>query len=204
MVRNMTSHHWQTRLAAAREGSDSALGEILDGFRPYLWIIARGEIGETLQAKVGGSDVVQESLLNAVQAFDRFRGDSPDELQAWLRKIVLRVVANRRRHFLDVDRRDMGREVPLEAGDSRLQFRNQLPDRGQTPSRYAMSGEQRQALERALKELPEHYREVIRLRSEEQRSFEEVAQRLGRTPDGARMLWGRAIRRLQSLLIEST
>jgi RNA polymerase sigma-70 factor (subfamily 1) len=197
---NMTSQQWQTRLASARAGSDSALGQILDGFRPYLWIIARGELGPELQAKVGGSDVVQESLLNACNAFERFQGDTPEEMQAWLRKILLRVVSHRRREFAGTDRRAVEREVPLDASDSRRRLKRQLSDKGETPSQRAMSAEQRHALERALRELPDHYRQVIRLRSEEQRPFEEIAKALGQTPDGARMLWGRAIRKLQTFL----
>jgi RNA polymerase sigma factor (sigma-70 family) len=63
-----------------------------------------------------------------------------------------------------------------------------------------MSDEQRRALDRALGQLPPHYREVIRLRTEEKKSFDEVARLTGRTPDAARMAWGRAVRRLQSLL----
>src|SRR4051794_10793539 len=105
----MTPQQWQTCLAAARAGSTEAIGTLLDGFRPYLWIIARGELGQPLQAKLSGSDLVQESLLNAYRAFGRFQGDSPQELQAWLRQILRRVIANRRREF-DAERREAGRE----------------------------------------------------------------------------------------------
>lgn len=199
----MTSQQWTKRLASARVGSDSALGQILDAFRPYLWVVARGELGNGLQAKVGGSDIVQESLMNAVQAFDRFQGDSPDEMQAWLRKILLRVVAHRRREFYGTARRSADWEVPIDAGDSRRRLRQQLTDRGESPSQKAMSAEQRRALERALDELPDHYQDIIRLRSEQQKSFEEIARLLGQTPDGARMLWGRAIRKLQAMMVNS-
>src|SRR4051812_46652110 len=100
----MMPNQWEQCLAAARAGSTEAIGQLLDGFRPYLWMIASAELGEPLRAKLSGSDLVQDSLLNAFRAFDRFRGDTPDELRAWLRQVLRRVIANNRRAF-DADRR---------------------------------------------------------------------------------------------------
>jgi RNA polymerase sigma-70 factor (ECF subfamily) len=199
----MPTRPWQRILADARAGSPEALGRLLDDFRPFLWIIARDAIDAPLRSKIGGSDLVQESLLNAVKQFDRFHGDSAEELQAWLRKILLRVVANRRRHFT-TNRRQARREVSLDAADSWVRMRGELSDPGETPSQHAMSREDRRAVNLALEKLPPHYREVVRLRSEERLAFEEVALQIGRTPDGARMLWGRAIRKIQALLGESS
>jgi RNA polymerase sigma-70 factor (ECF subfamily) len=45
--------------------------------------------------------------------------------------------------------------------------------------------------------LPEEYCQVIRWRYQEARSFEEIAQLLNRSPNAARKLWARALRRLQ-------
>ncbi len=44
-----------------------------------------------------------------------------------------------------------------------------------------------------IEELPEDYRTVILLRQQEDLTFEEIARRMERSPDAARMLWGRAI-----------
>jgi RNA polymerase sigma-70 factor (ECF subfamily) len=60
--------------------------------------------------------------------------------------------------------------------------------------------EQAEALRRAMGRLPEEYREILRLRYEEGRSFEEVAQSLGRTPNAVRKLWARAVGRLRQEL----
>ncbi len=48
-----------------------------------------------------------------------------------------------------------------------------------------------------LTALPPHYREVIILRNLEGRSFEEVADRMGRSSAAVRKLWTRAITRLR-------
>src|SRR5262245_15977187 len=45
------------RLAAARDGSDAALGELLEGFRNYLLLVADRELPGDLRAKGGASDL---------------------------------------------------------------------------------------------------------------------------------------------------
>jgi RNA polymerase sigma-70 factor (ECF subfamily) len=63
-----------------------------------------------------------------------------------------------------------------------------------------MSQEQAQAVREALERLPEEYRQVIRLRLQDDRPFEEIGRVLGRTANAARKLWERAVERLQQEL----
>ena len=49
-------------LAEARAGSPTALGRLFDSCSAYLQLIARQQLPEALQPKLGGSDVVQEAL----------------------------------------------------------------------------------------------------------------------------------------------
>jgi RNA polymerase sigma-70 factor (ECF subfamily) len=53
-----------------------------------------------------------------------------------------------------------------------------------------------------LGQLPAAYQEVVRLRNFEGLAFDEVAQRMGRTPGAVRVLWVRALDRLRTLLKE--
>src|SRR4051794_35904655 len=64
------------RLAAARAGSNEALGQSLEPFRRYLLEVARQAVGPALRAKGGASDLVQETFLEAQQLFPRFDGKS--------------------------------------------------------------------------------------------------------------------------------
>jgi RNA polymerase sigma-70 factor (ECF subfamily) len=50
-----------------------------------------------------------------------------------------------------------------------------------------------------LARLPEHYREVLKLRNIQGLSFEEVAAKLDRSPGATRMLWLRAIEKLRAV-----
>ncbi len=55
-------------------------------------------------------------------------------------------------------------------------------------------------LRRALTFLAAHYQEVLRLRHEEECTFEEIGQRQGRSAQAARKLWRRALEHLRELL----
>jgi RNA polymerase sigma-70 factor, ECF subfamily len=183
-------------LAAARRGSREALGRLLEDCRNYLLLISNREVGADLAGKVGPSDVVQDSLLEAQRDFGRFPGNSPGDLRLWLRRILLNNLVNAARGFRDTAKRDVAREVPLAEvpADELLRATG---GGGPTPSRVAAASEEARRVEQALEQLPEPYRDVIRLRHQEGLPFEAIARRLGRTEPATRKLWARAVRQLR-------
>jgi RNA polymerase sigma-70 factor (ECF subfamily) len=184
-------------LAAARAGSREALGQALETCRNYLLLIAGRQLDPDLHAKGGASDLVQETFLEAQRDFARFQGTSEGELLAWLRQILLNNVGNFTRRYRGTGKRAVGREVVIPAEDSAAAPGAVLPDPLLTPSSEAVEREQAEAVQRALGRLPEEYRRAIVLRYVEGRSFEDIGQRLGRSPDAARKLWSRAMERLR-------
>src|SRR5437867_10439470 len=87
-------------LRLAREGSSSALGQLLELYRNYLSLLARLQIGRRLQGKVDGSDLVQETFLRAHRDFGQFRGNTEEELISWLRQILSARLSDLVRHYL--------------------------------------------------------------------------------------------------------
>jgi RNA polymerase sigma-70 factor (ECF subfamily) len=184
-------------LAAARAGSQEALGQVLETCRAYLLRIANDELDDPrLRAKGGASDIVQTTFLEAQQYFAHFTGSSANELRAWLRRLLRNNLANFRRAFQN-DKRGVDRERPLATGSSSGQGEAGMTANIHSPSWQAMKKEQLEAMNQALQRLPEDYRRVILLRYQEERSFEEIGKLLGKTANGAQKLWGRAIDRLQ-------
>jgi RNA polymerase sigma-70 factor (ECF subfamily) len=184
-------------LAAAHAGSREALGQVLDTFRAYLLLVAGRQLDPELRAKGGASDLVQETFLEAQRDFAGFRGNSLDELRAWLCRLLLNNVANFTRQYRARAKRQVGREVPLEAGGSSHERGAGLAADVLSPGGQAAAHEQAEALARAVERLPPDYRQVLALRHEEQLSFEAIGQRMQRTANAARMLWLRAVERLQ-------
>ncbi len=186
-------------LPAARSGSRKALGEALEACRAYLLVVAQRELDPQLRAKAGASDLVQQTFLEAQRDFPQFHGESEVELLAWLRQVLLNNLSTFTRSYRATEKRRVDREVALDANGPGREQGKAIPVRDNvlTPSGELMEGEQARALDQALARLPEDYRRVIALRHEEQRSFEEIARLMGRSPNAARKLWARAVERLQ-------
>jgi RNA polymerase sigma-70 factor (ECF subfamily) len=187
----------EQRLAAARAGSPEALGQALQACRGYLLLLAERELDSDLRAKGGASDLVQETFLEAQKDFAQFQGNSEDELRAWLRQILLHNLANFTRRYRATAKRRLGREVALDTTGSAADREGGLTIDMLSPSGVAMEEEQAQALRQALERLPDDYRQVILLRYQEQRSFEEIAPLMQRSYESVRSLWARAIRQLR-------
>src|SRR6516164_5193734 len=133
-------------IAQAQTGRPFALGQALEAYRHYLLGVAQRELDSALQAKGGASDLVQETFLEAQRDFAQFRGASAAELQAWLRRLLLNNLANFKRTFRGTDKRDVGREVPLERatpGSAEAALTTPMP----APSGAAVANEQAEVVQ---------------------------------------------------------
>ena len=189
-------------LDRARAGDSAALGPLLERYRQYLTLLARLQIGRALGAKFGGSDVVQETFLEAHRDFHGFLGGTPGELTAWLRQILARNLANQVRRYRGTRRRDVRLEQGLVSalGESSERLADALAAPGASPSQEAARGESAVRLAEALARLPPDYREALVLRNLEELTFPEVAERMGRSIESVKKLWARGLARLRPLL----
>src|SRR5579875_1247911 len=164
-------------LARARRESGAALGELLELYRHYLYLLVRTEIGRRLQSRLDPSDLVQETFLAAHRDFAGFRGTTEAELVAWLRQVLAARLADQVRRHLKAKRRDarLERRLADELDQSSQDLAYQLAALQSTPSDQAARREQAVLLAEALKALPADYEEVIVLRHLEGLSFAEVA-----------------------------
>ena len=183
-------------LEGARDGRDDAFGRIFESFRRHLMLVAHRELPHTLRGKVGPSDLVQETAVDAQRAFSAFRGSTAEECFAWLRSILRNNVVDAVRRYELSQKRSAGREISLASETGRresglLQLPNGLPDGS------AIRREDADVLATAMTRLSNDHRSVLRLRYWEGLTFPEISERLGRSPDAIRKLWYRAVERLQ-------
>lgn len=184
-----------TVLAAVRSGEQGQMGDLLEGYRQYLLHVASAELDPQLRAKVGASDLVQQTFLVAARAIPTFEGDSEAQLRAWLCSILRSELGHAVRDFRATAKRQLGRELPLDE----VMHRQHLAQDTPSPSQLAAADEEAQALRRALEQLPRNYRLVVQWRSFERLSFEEIGRRLDRSAEAARKLWSRAVEQLAAL-----
>ncbi len=187
------------QIEVARHGDPAALAELFSGLRDYLLAIAQGELDADLRAKLGPSDLVQETFLQAQQCFLRFTGTTDSELKAWLRQILLHECLDVRNAFVTA-KRDINRELPIDAPGSAIALIDGLQLDTSTPSARAIAGEQRARVAAALDRLPADYRQVVWLRNWQGLHFDAISREMGRSEAATRKLFARAIARLRELL----
>jgi RNA polymerase sigma-70 factor (ECF subfamily) len=186
-------------IAEGRRGNRSALNQLFGACLPYLRRAARQDLGAALRSRLDASDVVQETLIEAYRDFPQFHGQTEKDLLAWLRQILHNNLASERRRHIATAMRSIRCEVHLT--ETAL---DQLADADSSArvcrGGWARAEERSEGLERALGQLPEHYRQVLILRNWEELTFSQVGTRLHCSAEAARKLWGRAVEELAFVL----
>lgn len=186
-------------LQQARELQPVAVSKIIDEYRNYLLLVANSEMNPALQAKIGASDMVQQSLLAIHQNLPKFRGQSVQEFKGWIRQILLNDIRNAHRHYAGTQQRQIDREIRMN--DSQ-QLRPSLQDHNRTPQSEAMLNELALELEICLAQLSKSHQQVLRMRNWKELSFREIGDVLDCTPEAARKLWFRAFKRLRQTVLK--
>jgi RNA polymerase sigma-70 factor (ECF subfamily) len=173
----------------------------LERFRPYLQLLARVQLAARLRAKLDPSDIVQQSLVNAVQGIAGYRGRSDAEMAVWLRQILANHLANVVRDF-GREKRDMRREQSMQAAlnDSSARLDAWLAMEQSSPSERAIRAEQGLALATALTALPEAQREAVTLHHLADWTLAQVGEHLGRSPAAVAGLIKRGLQSLRQEL----
>ena len=172
--------------------------QALERYRAYLHLLATLQLDRRLQAKVEASDIVQQTLVQAIGGWDQFRAETEAAKVAWLRKILANQLANA---FRDLRRqkRDVRRERSIEASveESASRLGSWLAADQTSPSQGAIAGEQAVELANALADLPEAQCRAVTLHHFEGWTLEQIGEHLGRTPTAVAGLIKRALQTLR-------
>jgi len=182
-------------LDLARDGSATAIGNLLEAARSYLLLQAEHQLPLSMRAKVGPSDIVQETAIDAHRDFLRFRGTTQEEFYAWLRTILQNNVMDAVRRFEIAQKRAARREESINVVVDRRGV-SVLPAGGNTPDHSAIRREDAVLLSGVLARMPADYQTILRLRYWEGLTFPQIADRIGRSEEAGRKLWYRALARL--------
>lgn len=187
-------------LEAARRGDRQALGELLDVCRVYLRGMAHERLSTVLGKRIGASDLIQETLLEAHRDFARFHGETKPEFFRWIAQILEHNALGAARDHA-AQKRSVHRERSLDelhaVGDS---GHDVFAASQSTPSGHLMKAEDAIRLTTALETLPDSQREAVRLRHLYGWPLARIAKHLGRTETATAGLVKRGVLALRQRL----
>ncbi|MCB1282567.1 MAG: sigma-70 family RNA polymerase sigma factor [Salinibacterium sp.] len=190
-------------IEAAQAGDSGALESLL--LEVYEPLRARLEPGIPSWARsvLDVDDLIQPTFAQAFRDFASFELRGPGSFLAWVRSIGEHRLLDALKG-LGRQKRGGGRHRVVAragSGDSSVaEVLDLLADDAMRPSQIARRREAQEALERAIDMLPEDAALALRMRLIEGRSLEEIGERIGRSPDGARGLIQRARTELRERL----
>ncbi len=194
---------------ALRAGDEATFASLVDMYSSALMRLARMYVPSAAVAE----EVVQETWLGVIRGIDRFEGRS--SLKTWIFRILVNNAKTRGQRE--------GRSIPfssvadpggekepsvdpdrfLPADDSRYPGHWALgPTPWPTPEERLLSGETRDLILEAIKELPPAQREVVTLRDVEGWSSTDVRNALEITETNQRVLLHRARSKIRAALEE--
>jgi RNA polymerase sigma factor (sigma-70 family) len=167
----------------AKSGDQEALNRLFTRYLPSLRRWASGRLPRWSRDLMDTDDLVQETMVRAVNRLDRFESRHEGALQAYLRQAIV----NRIR---DEVRRTRRSPAATELDEN-------ASDPGASPLEAAIGAEALERYDAALGRLRPEEREAIVARVEMDGTYLQVAQALGKpSADAARMAVSRALLRL--------
>jgi RNA polymerase sigma-70 factor, ECF subfamily len=170
----------------------------LERYRSFLQLAARLYVSPALQGKLDASDIVQQTLLQAVEKMDQFKGANEAEMAGWLRQILVNNLAMANRRFR-AGARDVSRERSLDQMflESSARIGAILAADMSSPSGHVMHEEQLLLLADALAQLPEDQRRATELHHLMGYSVAETAEVMQRGRSSVVGLLFRALKKLR-------
>jgi RNA polymerase sigma-70 factor (ECF subfamily) len=190
-------------LEQAGQGDAAARQQLLVRHRQRLRQMIALRMDRRLAARVDPSDVVQETLTEAIQQLSDYLRRRPLPFYAWLRQLAWERLVELHRRHVRAQKRSVLREerwAPPLPTESALELAERLLVRGSNPSARLRREERRDRVQVALARLADTDREVLVLRHLEQLKAREIAAILGITEGAVYTRHLRALERLRRLL----
>lgn len=150
------------------KGEEKAFEQLLGKYRASVFSICLRMVRNPSTAE----EVAEEVFVKIFSALDRYDPTFP--FASWLRRITSNLCIDYLRREKD---RPLSLDQPIGGSDDGMLI--QLPARTVAPDRDVETKEMMAMVEEAIGRLPEHYRIIVILRHQEERSYEEISEILG-------------------------
>lgn len=171
----------------AKSGDREAFDTLIRRHRDHLEAVIRSRLGPRLQRELGADDVLQETLLRALQSIQRFEWKRNGSFFRWLSgiavKVILEAASSRRSRYLSLD--------------------FEVPARRSSSTKAIQREERFDRFEKAIQSLSPDHRKVLTMVRIDGLSVTEVARRMNRSPNAVSHLLLRALRKFREAFGET-
>ncbi len=187
-------------LAAARAGDRTALIALLKAHDATVRQAVESNLPKRWRSELSVDDVLQVTDTDAFLTIAQCRATDENGFAAWLTHVALNNLRDAVRS-LEAEKRGGGARRILAPTDATQSLLDELlGGDSRTPSQAAMQVEAAEALQRAMRQLPEQHRLAVQRYDLDGQPIEVVAAELSRSPGAVHLLRNRAHRRLRELL----
>jgi RNA polymerase sigma-70 factor (ECF subfamily) len=162
-------------IARLQKDGDAAVPELAERYGPRIYQLALRQMKNREDAE----EVVQDVLMKVYRKVDAFRGDAA--LSSWIYRITFNTAMSRlrgRRAARAAEKERDRLEAAQVSGDDEARQPRQLADWSRMPDEELLRTQLREAVAKALRDLPEIYRAPVVLRDIEGLTTEEASSRL--------------------------
>ena len=151
----------------ALEGDQNAFGRLKAKYHEAIYSL----IYRMIREKDEVEDLTQEAFIKAFMSLSTFNDEYA--FSTWLYKIATNNCID---HIRRKKLQTFSIDKPVESKESDFTF--ELPDSTYEPDRDMISKQRKRLLEEAINSLPPKYRQVIILRHQEEKEYQEIAELL--------------------------
>ncbi len=165
-------------IEALRNGDRAEFARLVEAYSAPIYRLGLRMLGNEQDAE----DVLQNTFLNALTHLSSFEGRS--SILTWLYRIAVNeslMTMRRGKPEVNIDDADTSDDDTEDLAQS------QFVDWGSLPEDVLLSSEGKQALDRAIQNLPENLRMVFLLRDIQELSIKETAEALGLTESNVKI-----------------
>lgn len=177
-----------------KNGEEAAFGDLVRD----NWEKVFSRAYSLLKNKEDAEEVAQDTFIRARKGIESFRGEC--SASTWLHRIATNLARNKYWYWW---RRKRAESLSLDAPvaeDATSTFTDVIASDSPTPADEALSGEFMKTLPMAIDSLDEKYAQILRMRAQQDMSYDEIAKKLGMTVGTVKSRLSRAREQLRAVL----
>jgi len=187
-------------IAKATSGDRIALQQLLLKHSARLTRHIGTKLPDSVRGVIDADDVLQQTFLDVFRDIERFEPGRDQSFVAWLKTIAAHRAQDMVKALKRVKRGGQHQRAGADRSASMNSLVAMLSAGSHTPSRSVARHEAVDAIERAIRDLPDEYGRAVQLRLIDGQSLEATAAQMNRSPRAIQGLVDRAKKKMRAAL----